>query len=93
MNIYVGNLAYSLSEENLKSEFENHGEVTSAKIITDHETGRSKGFAFVEMPNDEEAKTAIAELEGTELEGRALKVNQARPKPQSNRGEGSASRY
>jgi RNA recognition motif-containing protein len=78
MNIYVGNLDYKLSEDDLKEVFQNYGEVTSAKIISDKFTGRSKGFGFIEMPNDDDAKNAIEGLNGTDVSGRTMKVNQAR---------------
>jgi len=78
MNIYIGNLSYDMSEEDLRNSFEDHGVVDSAKIITDRETGRSKGFGFVEMPNEEEAKGAIQELNGALVNGRPLKVNEAK---------------
>ena len=78
MNIYVGNLNFNLNEDELKEIFEEYGEVSSVKIITDKYSGRSKGFGFVEMPNDNEAKEVIENLNGTEIGGRALKVNQAR---------------
>jgi RNA recognition motif-containing protein len=80
MNIYVGNLSFKLNENDLKGIFEEYGEVISAKIITDKYTGRSRGFAFVEMENDDEAKTAIEALNGKEVNERELVVNQARPK-------------
>ncbi|NGP76839.1 RNA-binding protein [Balneolaceae bacterium YR4-1] len=81
MNIYVGNLAYKVSDQELKKAFEEYGDVLSAKVITDRETGRSKGFGFVEMNNDNEAQNAIDELDGLEMHGRALRVNKAKPKP------------
>jgi len=77
MNIYVGNLSYGLSEADLRSAFEAHGEVESARLITDRETGRAKGFGFVEMGNADEAQAAISALNG-----RALNVNEARPRPE-----------
>ena len=80
MNVYVGNLSYDLSEEDLKTAFEEYGEVTSAKIISDRYSGRSKGFGFVEMTSDDEAKAAIEGLTGKELAGRAIVVNEARPR-------------
>ena len=80
MNVYVGNLSYDLSEEDLKSAFEVYGEVTSAKIISDRYSGRSKGFGFIEMTSDEEGKAAIEGLTGKELGGRAIVVNEARPR-------------
>ena len=82
MNVYVGNLSYDLSEDDLKSAFEEYGEVSSAKIIFDRYSGRSKGFGFVEMSSDDEAKAAIEALSGKELGGRTLVVNEARPKTQ-----------
>ena len=87
MNIYVGNLSWGLSEDDLREAFESYGEVDSVKIIQDKMTGRSRGFGFVEMTDDSEAKSAIAELNGKELDGRAIKVNEARPK-RDDRGGG-----
>ncbi len=78
MNIYVGNLSYKLQEKDLQEIFAEYGEVTSVKIITDKFTRRSKGFGFVEMTNDEAATKAIGELDGAEVDGRNIKVNQAR---------------
>ena len=80
MNLYVGNLSYTLTDEELKEAFQAFGEVTSATIVNDRETGRSKGFGFVEMADDRAGKKAIAELDGTELGGRMLKVSEARPR-------------
>jgi RNA recognition motif-containing protein len=80
MNIYVGNIAFTATDEKLKELFENHGDVSSASIIKDRETGRSKGFGFVEMSQDSDAEAAIEELDGYALDGRNLKVNKARPK-------------
>ncbi len=80
MNIYVGNLSYKLNEDDLRQVFEGYGEITSVKIIKDKYSGRSKGFAFVEMADDEEAKNAINELNGTEHDGRKIVVNEARPR-------------
>ncbi|MDZ7682469.1 MAG: RNA-binding protein [Fodinibius sp.] len=80
MNIYVGNLSYKVSDQELQEMFVEFGEVTSAKVIKDRETGRSKGFGFVEMTSDEDAQAAIDELDGAEIDGRTLKVNKARPK-------------
>ena len=80
MNVYVGNLSYDLSEEDLKTAFGEYGEVTSAKIISDRYSGRSKGFGFIEMSSDDEAKAAIEGLTGKELAGRAIVVNEARPR-------------
>lgn len=78
MNIYVGNLSYRLQEKDLQEIFAEYGEVTSVKIITDKFTRRSKGFGFIEMTDDEAAQKAIGELDGAEVEGRNIKVNQAR---------------
>ncbi len=78
MNIYVGNLNYNISEDELKEVFEKYGEVTSAKIISDKYSGRSKGFGFIEMANDNEADEAIENLDGVDVKGRNLKVNKAR---------------
>lgn len=80
MNIYVGNLSYSLSEQELRDAFAAHGDVASVKILTDRETGRSRGFGFVEMPNQGEGEAAIEQLNGKDLGGRALRVNEARPR-------------
>jgi RNA recognition motif-containing protein len=85
MNIYVGNLSYNMREEELKETFEEYGTVDSAKIIIDRATNRSKGFGFVEMPDDEEAKTAISGLDGKDIGGRPLKVNEARPREERRR--------
>lgn len=80
MKIYVGNLSYSMSSEALRAAFEQFGAVNSAEVIYDRTTNRSRGFGFVEMANDEEAKAAIAGLDGKDLEGRQVKVNEARPR-------------
>lgn len=88
MNIYVGNLDYQVTEEQLRTEFEKFGEVESAKIIEDKFTGRAKGFGFVEMPNKEEAEAAIQGLNGKEINGRAVSVNESRPKPEGERRGG-----
>lgn len=85
MNIYVGNLNFKLSEDDLKSIFEEFGAVSSVKIITDKYSGRSKGFGFVEMDNDDEAKAAIDGLNGKEIETRVIVVNEARPRKDNNR--------
>jgi RNA recognition motif-containing protein len=78
MNIYVRNISYTLSEEELKSTFGRYGEVSSAKIITDRDTGRSRGFGFVEMPNDSEGQQAIEALDGQAVKGRNIGVSEAR---------------
>ncbi|GBD85004.1 RNA recognition motif [bacterium BMS3Abin02] len=80
MNIYVGNLPFNTTGSDLERLFGEHGEVTSASVISDRETGRSRGFGFVEMANADEAKTAIQELDGHDFSGRRLKVNEARPR-------------
>ena len=82
MNIYVGNLSYGMSEDELRDAFGAFGEVSSVKILLDRETGRSRGFGFVEMPNNSEAETAIAQLNGKDVGGRALRINEARPREQ-----------
>jgi RNA recognition motif-containing protein len=88
MNIYVGNLSWSLKDQDLSNLFTPFGEVSSAKIVTDKFTQRSKGFGFVEMPNDTEAQAAIAQLNGSEIEGRNLVVNESRPKQEGGGGGG-----
>ena len=80
MNIYVGNISYETSEEDLSTAFGAYGEVSSAKIITDRDTGRSKGFAFVEMPDQSNGEAAVEGLNGQDMGGRALRVNEARPR-------------
>ena len=89
MNLYIGNLDYKVQENQLRDMFESHGEVESVKIITDKMTGRSKGFAFVEMPNDAEANNAIEDLNGRTLGQREITVNQARPKEEGGSGGGN----
>jgi RNA recognition motif-containing protein len=85
MNIFVGSLPFSIEEADLRESFEAYGAVDSVKIITDKFTGRSKGFGFVEMPNDEEAQKAINELNGATVQGRAIVVNKSEPKPEGER--------
>jgi len=80
MNIYVGNLSYNMSEDDLRDVFTEYGEVAKAAIIMDRQTGQSKGFGFVEMPVDAEAEQAIQSLDGSSVNGRNIKVNQARPR-------------
>jgi cold-inducible RNA-binding protein len=80
MNIYVGNLSYGMSEDELRQAFSAFGEVSSVKILMDRETGRSRGFGFVEMPNQSEAEAAVAQLNGKDVGGRALRINEARPR-------------
>ncbi len=87
-NIFVGNLNFQTSESQLRTAFEQYGEVLSVNMVTDRETGRARGFAFLEMANAEEADRAIAEMNGKSLEGRTLTVNEARPK----RDQGGARR-
>jgi RNA recognition motif-containing protein len=77
--LYVGNLPYSATEDSLEAAFAAHGTVESVKVITDRDTGRSKGFAFIEMGSDAEANAAISALNGTDMDGRPLTVNEARP--------------
>jgi RNA recognition motif-containing protein len=79
-NLYVGNLSYNTSQERLQELFEAYGEVVSANVITDRDTGRSRGFGFVEMANEDEANAAINALNGQEVDGRSLTVNEARPR-------------
>ncbi len=86
MKLYVGNLPFSASEDELGDTFGEFGAVASVKIINDRETGRSKGFGFVEMNNDEEAKAAMSELDGKDFGGRNLKVNEAKPREERPRG-------
>lgn len=87
-NIYVGNLAYGATENDVRAAFEQFGVVSSVNIIMDRETGRSRGFAFVEMPNGDEARQAISELNLQEIAGRRVTVNEARPKPERRGGGG-----
>jgi RNA recognition motif-containing protein len=82
MNIYVGNLSWTMTDEDLSNLFTQYGSVTSAKILKDKMNGRSKGFGFVEMEDDEAAKTAIASLNETEVQGRKLIVNESQPRPE-----------
>ena len=88
MNIFVGSLPFKIEESELQEIFEEYGEVTSVKIITDRATGRSKGFGFVEMTNEEEAKKAIEELNNAEIEGRTIVVNKAEEKKEGSRPSG-----
>ena len=80
--LYVGNLTYGTTDGDLQQLFQAHGTVQSAQVIMDRDTGRSKGFGFVEMKTDQEAQAAIAAMNGKEMEGRSLTVNEARPKPE-----------
>jgi RNA recognition motif-containing protein len=86
MNIYISNLSYSIESNDLSELFEEYGQVTSAKVITDRETGRSRGFGFVEMSNDEEGQKAIDELNQAEYDGKVISVAVARPKTEGDRG-------
>ncbi|MBN1627145.1 MAG: RNA-binding protein [Deltaproteobacteria bacterium] len=86
MKLFVGGLPFALNDEDLRRLFEAHGEVASANIVLDRATGRSRGFGFVEMPNAEQAETAIREVNGSELEGRVIKVEQAQERPRSGGG-------
>lgn len=98
MNIYVGNLPYGITKDELKSAFEVYGEVSSARIVTDRESGRSKGFGFVEMTSDDDARSAIEGLNNQEIGGRKVVVNEARPREERPReasgfGGGSGSGF
>ena len=91
--LYVGNLSYGVDNETLSRAFEPHGNVTKAEVVIDRETGRSKGFGFVEMASAEEAQAAIDALDGAEIDGRAIKVNEARPRePRGGGGRGGGRR-
>ncbi len=95
MNLYVSNLNYKVADQDLRALFSQFGEVASAKVITDKFTGQSRGFGFVEMPNESEGNQALDALNGTELEGRSISVNEARPReerPRSNFGGGGGDR-
>ena len=81
-SLYVGNMSFNTTESDLRAMFEPLGEITRINVMTDRDTGQARGFAFVEMSNDEEAAKAIGALNGKELDGRALKVSEARPKPE-----------
>ena len=84
MKLYVGNLSYQTQESDLRDKFAQHGEVVSANVVTDRDTGRSRGFGFVEMATDEDARKAIQALDGQELDGRNIKVNESRPRENRN---------
>ena len=88
MNIYVGNLSFNVTEDDLRQAFEGFGQVASASIIKDKFSGQSKGFGFVEMPSADEAKAAISGMNGKEMKGRTLNVNEARPRTDDRRGGG-----
>ncbi len=93
-NLYVGNMSFQTTEQELRSIFEPYGEITRIQVMTDRDTGQARGFAFVELADDGEAAKAITELNGKELDGRALNVNEARPKPERSgpRGGGGGGR-
>jgi RNA recognition motif-containing protein len=94
MNLYVGNLPFSTTEADLRTAFSAHGEVDDVRLITDRDSGRSKGFGFVEMPNESEARAAMAALNGTEMADRTIKVNEARPREERpQRGGGGRGRW
>jgi RNA recognition motif-containing protein len=88
MNIYVGNLSFNVTEDDLRQAFEGFGQLASVSIIKDKFTGQSKGFGFVEMPSNDEAKAAISGMNGKEMKGRTLNVNEARPRTDDRRGGG-----
>lgn len=92
MNIYISNLSYGVNDADLRELFAEYGEVSSAKVIMDRETGRSRGFGFVEMPNDTEAQKAIDELNQVEYDGKVINVNVAKPKTDRPRGNGNFNR-
>jgi RNA recognition motif-containing protein len=92
MRIYVGNMSFSTSEQALRSEFEKHGAVDDVTIVTDRETGRPRGFAFVNMPNASEGQAAMEALNGTEVDGRTLNVSEARPRKDAGGGGGGGFR-
>ena len=94
MKLYVGNLSYSTTQDTLQAEFSPHGQVEEVAIITDRETGRPRGFAFVTMSNEDEGRTAIETLNGREVDGRTITVNEARPKTDRvGRGGGGGRRW
>jgi RNA recognition motif-containing protein len=82
MNIYAGNLPYQITEDELRALFAEYGDVATAKIIIDRDSGRSKGFGFVEMPDDSQARAAIEALNGSDIQGRNVVINEARPRPE-----------
>ncbi|MBN2103265.1 RNA-binding protein [bacterium] len=93
MNIYVGNLSPDVTEDDLKEAFEAFGKLASIKVIKDKFNGAPRGFGFVEMPSKEEAKSAIEGLNGTDLKGQSLNVNEARPRSENRRGSGGGRRF
>jgi cold-inducible RNA-binding protein len=92
MKLYVGNLSYTTTQDTLQAEFSTHGQVEEVAVITDRETGRPRGFAFVTMANDEEGRAAIETLNGREVDGRTITVNEARPKTERGGGGGGGGR-
>ncbi len=93
MKIYVGNLSFGTTENVLRDKFEQHGEVQEVAIVTDRDTGRSRGFAFVTLPSDDQARAAIEALNGTEVDGRTLTVNEAKPRTDRGGGGGRRDRW
>jgi RNA recognition motif-containing protein len=93
MNIYVGNIAFDATEENLRDAFAQYGEVTSAKLVMDRDSGRPRGFGFVEMPNNDEANAAIEALHQSDMMGRSLNVSEARPRNDNRGGGGGRGRW
>jgi RNA recognition motif-containing protein len=91
-NLFVGNLSYNTTADDLRSVFESYGKVDRVNLMTDRETGRSRGFAFIEMTDEGEAEKAIAALNGSNLDGRKLNVNEARPRPERDANGGSRGR-
>ncbi len=92
-NIFVGNLSYGTNEDSLRSMFESYGTVDRVNIVTDRETGQARGFAFVEMSNDSEGESAIRGLNGKDVDGRTLNINEARPKAERSGGGGGGGGY
>src|SRR5688500_2579969 len=92
-NVFVGNMSFEATESGLRSIFEPFGEITRVQLITDRDTGRARGFGFVEMSNDEEAAQAITGLNGTQMDGRALNVNEAKPKTAGGGARGGGGGY
>ena len=92
-NLFVGNMSFQTTEADLRAAFEQYGEITRIQIMTDRDTGRARGFAFVEMADEQAAANAIAGLNGKELDGRALNVNEAKPKPERSGGGGGRGGY
>jgi RNA recognition motif-containing protein len=86
MNIYVGNLSYQVTSDDLRKAFEQFGEVSSASVVTDKMTGQSKGFGFVEMPDKANGESAIKQMDGADIKGRNVRVNEARPRPEGGGG-------